>query len=307
MPLPKIPNEIITASGDVFGGWIDSPPDVERALSEMPIPLITDMLAPAYDPDKTTLLYEIFRKVTNSELPKGPQGIGDCVGWGWSQLVNLISSIEISMGAPFKFELTAVESIYGASRCEIGKQWNSYSDGSVGAWAARAITTLGTLSYPALLRLGEKLGVYSKERSKLYGAKGLPDAYEPEARQRIVKATSLVTNYEDAAALIQSGYPVVVCSNQGFTMTRDAEGYCQPKGRWNHCMIFIAVRADARKGLCCLQSWGKNTPSGPTAHNQPDNSFWVEPKTANYMLSQRDSFTGSSLLGYPGRDLDYSH
>ena len=70
-------------------------------------------------------------------------------------------------------------------------------------------------------------------------------------------------SFAEAAAAIRNGYPVAVCSGQGFTMTRDRDGFCLPRGSWGHCMCFIGVAVGRRPGLCCLQSWGPNTPDGP--------------------------------------------
>ncbi len=68
-------------------------------------------------------------------------------------------------------------------------------------------------------------------------------------------------------------------------------------------MKFIAYRGGNRPGLLCVQSWGPNTPDGPTDLDQPDNSFWVDMDVADGMLSQGDSFTMSQFAGYPDQDV----
>lgn len=325
-------------------GWIQNPQAVEVVLKSLDKPLFFTAapgLISSLDQGKDIYLYDIFRKVNNGkDAPKGPQGIGDCVSWGWSNFVNYLQCvpildklatidrrmaaqvifaepkewdlgvqealIEMKLEAKYEFQEISSESIYALSRVEIGGQHNSYQDGSVGAWAAKAVSTMGVLSRPDLKAAGLS-PEYDPRRAKDWGAKGLPDALEPIARQHLVKTVSQVKSFEEAAAAIQNLQGVPVCSNQGFTMTRDNQGFCSPKGRWDHCMLFIAVRFD-RPGLCCSQSWGPNTPNGPVDKGQPDNTFWVDAKVVDKMLSQEDSFTGNNFEEYIKRDyVDWSH
>jgi len=314
-----------------FFGWVQNPAEVERVMKGLAVPLF-GAAAPSLDENKDVYLWETVRKVLNQDAPKGPQKIGDCVSWGWSNLVNYVQCVEIYkqlhsknlLQLPDKdlfqgtlldynnlvddrqaileeYQETATEVIYALSRVEVGGQRGSYSDGSVGAWAAEAVTKWGTLSRKYLESKGLG-GAYDPNRAKKWGAQGLPDNLEPDAKQHLIKTVSQVKSFREAAAAIQNGYPVAVCSNQGFTMTRDGQGFCRPQGTWAHCMLFVGVRWD-RPGLCCSQSWGPNTPDGPRDKDQPDNTFWVDDKTCDRMLSQDDSFTGSQFDGYPAQDL----
>ncbi len=54
------------------------------------------------------------------------------------------------------------------------------------------------------------------------GAKGVPAELEAKAGDHKVQTTSLVTTYEELEDALANGYPVAVCSDQGFTITRDA-------------------------------------------------------------------------------------
>lgn len=303
-------------------GWVDNPDARDATIATMRRPMIGDL--PPLQENKDVFLFQIVRQVKGSDLSAGPQGIGDCVSWGYEGLVDVIQCVQIFnalkaanlLGADgndpqrialtSQFEETATEPIYALSRVEYGNLDGSYDDGSVGAWAAKAIEVGGTLSRPTLKRAGLNPN-YDKTRAKEWGAKGLPDHLEPIARQHRVKRVSQVTTFEQAAALIQNGYPVAVCSNQGFTMTRDSQGFCRASGTWYHCMLFEGVRWD-RPGLLCRQQWGRNTPDGPLAFDQPDNTFWVDARTCDYMLGQKDSFTGSQFEEYEAQDLiTWSH
>jgi hypothetical protein len=116
---------------------------------------------------------------------------------------------------------------------------------------------------------------------------------------------ALVKTFDEAAAAIASGYPVPVCSGQGFSSTRDKDGFSRASGSWSHCMCFNSVRFD-RRGLLCQNSWGPDWIKGPKwPEDQPDGSFWVDEATVNRMLRGEDSFAVSAYEGFPYRDLKH--
>lgn len=283
-----------------LGGWIDNPAEVERIVSQFKYPLFGDAVPKSdYQAEKKdTLLFNIFREVVGGDAPKGPQKIGDCVSWGWSNSVNYAQAVQIKNGSRHVYSEIATEATYALSRVEYGNLDGSYSDGSVGAWAALAAAKGGYVSRKYLESKGLS-GAYDPRRAKEWGAKGLPDDFEPEARMHLFKSVTMVTSFEEAAEAIQRLYSVPVCSNRGFTMTRDKDGFCRPSGTWNHCMLFCGVIFGSRPGLLCSQSWGANTPSGPKAHDQPDNTFFVDADVADGMLKQRDSYIVGSFDGFP--------
>lgn len=306
-----------------FLGWIDAPQEVDRIVQDLPTPFVTDSNAPVADDTIEVLTYKIFESVVGRGEYPGPQGIGDCVGHGYKRGTDYTAIIQIHLQLKNEFGSTisyadrdvqfrkaalleefqeaSCEAIYALSRVEVGGQRGSYSDGSVGAWAAKAVQQYGTISWAELAKrsLG---GTYSSARAKDWGAKGLPDDLESFSKQHTIQTVSKVTSYEAAKALCQNGYTVVVCSNQGFTTVRDAQGFCKASGQWNHCMMFSSYRPD-RPGLLCHQNWGLNSPTGPRYKDQPSNTFWVDATTVDRMLKQNDSFTLSAFQGYPAQDI----
>ena len=71
-------------------------------------------------------------------------------------------------------------------------------------------------------------------------------------------------------------------------------------------MLFVSVDdAFGRPGLLCWNSWGEDGISGPTRHNQPLGSFWVDAEVADAMLRQDDSYALSGYEGFKTQDLDY--
>lgn len=280
-------------------GWRRDPDQVARFLATLARPTFA-MAAPGLmgmGADQTVLLYKAWKDVNGAYVPYPKQTIGDCVSHGFGHGVDLLECVQIAINnRSEEFHQTCTEAVYGMSRVDIGGQHGSYQDGSVGAWAAKAVSTIGTLDR-------NTCGPYDGNRAKEWGAKGVPDQYEKLAPKHQVKTVALVSTWEELCASLANGYPVPVCSDQGFTMTRDQEGFCKPSGTWNHCMLIAAVRADNRPGACIVQSWGENVPGGPVSLDQPNYSFWADRKVVERMLGMRDTWALSSFDGYPGQSL----
>jgi hypothetical protein len=238
---------------------------------------------------------------------RGSQGmVGSCVGWGASLAVDLTSACDIVYRRePEVWRGRTIESsLYAFSRVEArGKTVNNGGDGSTGFHAAKAIREFGCLHYG--VEYGSVVIAESgkQERDRSWGRNGVPNELEPYAKERRCSEVTLVVDFEQAAAAIQNGYPVVVCSGQGFSMSRDADGFCKPGGTWWHCMVFAAVRWGKRPGLLCLNSWGDSNTVGkhypetmPTAVRNC--SFWIDAEVCTRMLSGRDSYVYAGYSGF---------
>jgi hypothetical protein len=205
---------------------------------------------------KTVLLYEAARAVMGRDLDAGPQAIGDCVGWAFAGGVDLLACVEIVAGEAESYDWegrASTEVIYALSRREYGSA-NRWIDGSSSSWAATAVRKGGTLSRA-------RVGAYDPQRAREWGRTGLPNDLEEEAEEHRVAKTALVGNFAEARDALANGYPVAVGSNVGFATERDAEGFCGRKGKWNHCMKFVAVKDDERPALLCM-----NSPGRPQSH-----------------------------------------
>jgi hypothetical protein len=283
-----------------LGGWIHNPAEVLRTLAGMPRPYFAAAARHlgGSGSGQTTLLYKAFKDVNGGlYIDYPPQAIGDCVSHGFGHGIDLLEAVQISVGhRTDQFKQTATEAIYGMARVDIGGQRGSIEDGAVGAWAAKAVTTLGTLSR-------DVVGPYDGKRAKLWGADGVPEDLKGKAVDHKVRTTSLITTYSELEDALANGYPVTVCSEQGFTLERDAQGFCRPHGIWGHCMLIVGVRADQRPGACIFQSWGDTMPSGPLVLDQPPNSFWADRDVVERMLGMQDSWALSNFDGYPSQAL----
>lgn len=288
-------------------GWIADPGviaenlDATKTLHFSATPAGMALLAG----DEDVYLWRAVRKAAGKPAPWYPnidQGsVGDCVGAGNKHCVDVLQGIQIANGARFQWKPVSLEVIYAGSRVEIGGG-RIRGDGSVGAWAKDWLQKYGALP---MEKVGNyDLSNYSESRARSWGRSGVPKDLETAAKQFPVKGGALVRTWGDVDRSIRQGYPVAVCSNQGFTMTRDADGFCRASGTWAHCMAIIGVRGGAKPGGFILNSWGDKAFTGPVyPSDAPVAGFWADPKTIERMVSQGDSFALSDMQGFPSRKL----
>jgi hypothetical protein len=277
-------------------GWIDHP---DRHLVAAEFPTFASaaprcMAAP--NDGKPVLLYKAWKDVLKDYPKYIAQVNGSCVSMGHGHGNDLLQCVEISTGEPSEYRETHTEFIYATSR-EVGGMLGR-QDGSYGGAAIKAMTTIGIVSREML---GSD-GAYSGPREKSWGYSGAPQKYKDMAAAYKLGNGALVSTWDELTAAIGNGYPVTICSNQGFTMTRDAQGFCAAWGRWGHCMCIAGVRFD-RPGACILQSWGPETPSGPTDLDQPHFSFWADQRVIERILSAGDSWALSKSPDFVERKL----
>jgi len=222
--------------------------------------------------------------------------LGDCVSFGHGHGNDLLQCIEIKLGEPAVYQETDTEFIYATSRQVAGILGRQ--DGSYGAAAVKAMTTIGMVSRSML---GSN-GTYSGQRAKDWGWHGAPASIETEAASFKLGGSANVSTWDELVAAIQNGYPVTICTGQGFNLARDGDGFCRAQGRWGHCMFIAGVRFD-RPGACIVQSWGPDCPTGPTALSQPSFSFWADRRAIEEILGQGDSWALSKSPAFQEREL----
>ena len=288
-------------------GWHDDQDEVAAVAAQQAYPLIAGALGatgqPGIGKGKRALLYEYLYKARGGTTPDAynyrVQAIGDCVSFGMARALDILLAILCHEGQATWEQEFATEPIYALGRVEIGKGRLGNQDGCVGAWAAEAVKKYGTL-------LRKKYGnhdftTYSGAKAKELGSprKGLPDELEPEARLKPVGMISLVTTWEGRGDGVGSGYPETIASNCGFSQRRDAQGFLQRSGSWNHQMCVIATDdTGSRPGACIAQSWPRGWVSGPTRLNMPLDAFWADADVVEkYILRQQDSWAVSNLNG----------
>ena len=302
-------------------GYTPDPEATKAFLDTLDEPTIRDAAPELFEqrrvaPDpEGVMLYRPFRKAFAEKYGREwiceKQGIGDCVSWGWGHGIAMATAVEYALGNIDEWDMPSTEAIYGGSRCEArGKTFAGYSDGSYGGAAAKWVHGVGGVAWRRIYSFAD-LTTYDPKRAKEWGAygcggKGDNGVADAEAKKFPVVRVAQVKTYAEAKASINAGYPVPVCSMQGFANVRDANGYARAQGSWAHCMVFVGTRAD-REGLLCLNSWGPNWISGPVyPPDQPAGSFWCDSQTCDRMLSGGDSFAVSAVDGFKLRELDNS-
>lgn len=304
-PTPEPPQLTPTA------GWVNDPAEVELVRAMNGIPNFGDTPAgkASLAGDGDVYLWEFAKAVTGSVLPDRNQGsVGSCVSFGTACAVEHLLLAQIvqarANGGPAKeFKPLVQEVIYGGSRVEIGGGRIS-GDGSVGAWAAQFIAQYGVV--PREKIEGYDLTTYSESLCRKWGREGVPPKLETVAKQSPVKGTALVKSAAEAEKAIRQGYAIAVCSNQGFSYTRDRDGFASPQGTWGHCMAIIGVRKGSRPGFFIENSWGSDWIKGPRfPADAPAGGFWADEAVVDRMLKQGDSWAFSDAVGFPARELDF--
>lgn len=285
-------------------GWVKDPKVIEVNLDEeKTLQFRNTPAGKAVLGDEDVYLWKAVRKVNNKGPPWYPninQGqVGSCVGCGTKHAVDVCAAMQIVNGKRETWKPASAEVIYGGSRVEIGGG-RINGDGSVGAWAKDFLGKYGVV--PMEVVEGIDLTTYSAARARDYGRRGVPDKLEPLAKEHPVKGAALVKSWTDVKRSIQQAYPVMVCSDQGFTMTRDKDGFCNPQGTWNHCMAIIGFRNGPRPGGFILNSWGDQAHTGPVwPSDAPVAGFWADADVIDRMVRQGDSFALSDMVGFPAR------
>jgi hypothetical protein len=291
-------------------GWTPNPAETERFVSSLKYPtLSTGGPKLKAQEDKDVFLYQYLLRVCPG-YRRVAQAIGSCVGHAYAGCADILASTEIAVHGEAEdwHGRTLEASIYAFSRVEArGKKRAGQQDGSYGAAACKAVMDWGLLHYDVDYK-GTIFTEYSGLREKQWGDTGVPDSLEPDAKKRRIRETSLVRNFDEACKAIASGFPVAVCSNVGFTFTRDSEGFCKPRGSWSHAMAAISKRHGKRPGILIWNSWGNNSNSGP--HYPEDmpvpfggSTFWIDADVFDRMAQQGDTFTMSNYDGFPPRKL----
>lgn len=309
---PSRPADVEQLPPRAFFGYDPHPLESRRFVASLKQPTLRDAAPTLFNSaqdDSPVLLYRALYEASPG-WRVGKQGIGDCVSWGWAHAADTLLAVELKLGQTGEWQPAATEAIYGGSRVEaVGRKSGGWGDGSYGAAAAKWVSNYGIVFRA---KYGDvDLTTYSAQTAKQWGNYGCGGSgdngrLDTIAKEHPIKTVALVTNFDELAAAIKNGYPVPVCSGQGFSSQRDSQGFARASGSWSHCMCFIAVRFD-RPGALCLNSWGTDWIRGPKSpEDQPDGSFWVDAKTVTSMLRGRDSFAVSNYVGFPPRKLDHS-
>jgi len=283
-------------------GWVRDPDAVARVMEQLVTPVFGSTPAGSTEAPlpEAVYLWDACRKVTGNVLPARDQGaVGSCVGFGTSTAIEHTLCAEIASGDPDGFAPICQEIVYAGSRVEVGGG-RLRGDGSVGAWAAEFVRRWGVVERGVHGR--HDLSRYDAAACRVLGKTGVPNDLEPECRRHPVAGVARVLRFDEACRALAAGYGIAVCSNQGFGMRRDADGFAPVRGNWSHCMALVGYRRRGRAGGFILNSWGPTAHTGPVGPgNPPAGGFWADAVVVDAMLRQGDSWAFSRVEGVPAR------
>jgi len=311
-------------------GYVPNPEESRRYLQSLPNPELRDAAPHFFQArgppaafrraatKEPILLYRALDYAHKAKFGRpflvGKQLIGDCTSWGYGHGVDILAAIDFVQGRSGDFDLAATEAIYGLGRVEgAGVTYRRGGDGSYGSAMVKGLTRYGALwkrDYSSLGLPSYDLRTYSGPRARdwgAYGCGGRDDRgrLDAEAKRHGIKQVALVATWDETVAALSNGYPIPVCSGQGFTYSTDEHGFARASGSWSHCMCAIGVRFDI-EGVLILNSWGPdwiNQSRGRHPADQPRGSFWCSRKTWERMIAGRDSYAISNLVGFPRQEL----
>lgn len=223
------------------------------------------------------------------------QTVGDCVSHGTRNACDVTRAVEIDVHNEREDWVTkgATEAIYGARGFS--------GEGMSCARAAEFVSKIGGIvlrkNYPGIADFSK----YNGNLGAGWGGRGLPDKVIDVANDHQIKTASLIRTVEEARDALGNGYGLAVCSNYGFSSTRDKKGFARQSGSWGHCMAWIACDdTNGEPAFLVQNSWGKWNDGGhPEWGPIPDGSFLIHAEVAQGMLSQNGSYAFSSFDGFP--------
>lgn len=197
-----------------------------------------------------------------------------------------IQCVRIAAGEDAKFRRVSHAAVYFTARKLYGML--------KGDWRDERNDGVASGSVPEALA---KMGYVRRDENgdaKWYGegsddlACQLGAGMHPDLQKKILEfgSDNLVTEWspvysaQELADGIAAGGIGIGSDAQGFTMTRDADGFCRPSGVWYHyhirCSVGLFGRNKNRKGFGYNQSWSLQNPDGPLLEGHPSNCFGVD-------------------------------
>lgn len=298
-------------------GWVKDPVAVKQVLNRMARkghPVEFSKAAPKLmkaDATAPVFFWHSEAKVLGKVLPSWNQGqVGSCVGFGHGRGAQDALLNEVAAGkARWPGAEISPEVIYGGSRVEVGGGGIN-GDGSIGAWAAEWHTDYGEVVRGVYGSLD--LRTYNEATCRRLGAQGIPADVEAVAKLHPITEVALCTTADELWSALGAGKSVPVCSMQGFTTQRDADGFCRRSGQWAHCMVYRGRFVHPTRGKCVVEqnSWGGYLGSANAKFKYvaadgsikeetlPEGCFCVELSVAAEALRERDTFVLAGVSGW---------
>ena len=265
-----------------FGLW--APPGEPRLRVGATDPSLYQMF-PAVrgrwrDAGRPTVNHELAaKKVLGRFLPAHQQRSGTCGSASGRTGVDLLQYVLIALGKRATFKPVSHAWIYFLARREFGMLGRG--DGVAGGSVPPVMAKYGVVTReeagdpysagPDVDRVADAWGAGRIDPATVARLLGL-------GRDNPVAISAPIRSFDELADALYAGAVVVGSDSQGFTMERDRQGFCRPRGTWHHYHTRVSafVAPDGREGCGYRQSWGESTPSGPPLEGHPGCCFGVD-------------------------------
>lgn len=252
--------------------------------------------------------------------PASAQARGDCVSHSTRNAALTTMACDIAAGKPDeatgKIEGTpdlpdagrrdgvlSTEAIYWW-RDHGGDGWSCDHAASVvlkesGMWLRQNYTEFGV-----------DLTTYSGRNAGIYGSKNPPDNFKQFGQQHLIRTATELDSFEQVRDFLANGYGVSTCGGEGWSSSRDENGFSRRQGGWSHALAYIG--ADDREAVkqkygeplvLILNSWGQWNSGGRrilgTDLDIPEGSFWSKWSDAK----RRYAIAFSGANGWPSKNL----
>ncbi len=287
----------------LYCGWLNDPEAKENFIKTTRRPFLSEQNQEIRGAGrgKRVLLHKFFESVTGSPLISHDQEIGDCVSHAFGLGADILTAVRMLWRQKRERFLAkcATEIIYAGSRIEVGRG-RIRGDGSMGVWAASFVRDWGILLRMPYLGGEFDFTQYSGSLARKLGRTGVPDILERLCRQHPLRTCSIVRDWAECRDAVASGFPVAMCSDIGFRLKMDDEGYLEESVKpWYHGMLIHGIDDGRRPGGLIQNSWGPEWVNIPSHLDQPAGSFWADADIIDKAMKQGDSIALSGYTGYP--------
>ena len=244
-------------------------------------------------------------EIESGRLSSLNQGnVGSCVGYASCIALDIAmgvaSEIKKSYREEFLFRCNP-DIVYAIGRHDNKGSW----DGSRGIWSVGGLSKYGSLHRKEYNSFS--LTNTSPQDGRKWSSSGLPSSYLEIAKEHKLITFEQVSTIDQAKKAIQNGYPIIICAQASYEMSRDNTGFARRTGNdWAHAMTVLAYRSkesgDTRanlEGFLIQNSWGDTWQNGGIyPADMPRGSFWVKPEDLLFHLKQNDSYAISRYAGF---------
>lgn len=236
----------------------------------------------------------------------GPQQVGDCVSWGWSNAIKV--SRWVSSGGKANEDVSTLYT-YGITRVNIGRHKPPCkSDGAYPSFAAQGAEQLG------FLFVGEAgLPTYSGTNARKFGCDGPSVAQVQEGRKRAGVLCQPIPTVIALRNAICAGYPCpsAFTWNPGKTYTADGRRCIRFNGKsmGGHQTCIIGYDGSTPNGpwFYLQNSHGENWPANSRPlQGEPAGGVWVHQSEMERLVDSGEFWAVTSTGAFEPDPLDLS-